>query len=43
MSESPTVDESRDRRHRTGWPVGEVATATLWFVRGTNGEMGRLP
>jgi hypothetical protein len=38
MAADPTVDESRDRLHRAGWSVGEVATAAGWSVTGTNGE-----
>jgi hypothetical protein len=38
MGEFPGVDESRDRLHRAGWSVGEIATATRWLVTGTNGE-----
>jgi hypothetical protein len=34
----PTVDESRDRLHRAGWSVGEIATAACWVVSGTNGQ-----
>jgi hypothetical protein len=37
MSSYPSVDESRDRLHRAGWSVGEIATATRWLVTGTNG------
>jgi hypothetical protein len=33
----PSVNESRDRLHRAGWSVGEIATATRWLVTGTNG------
>ena len=38
MSTYPSVDESRDRLHRAGWSVGEVAGARTWVVSGTNGE-----
>jgi hypothetical protein len=38
MSAYPTIDESRDRLHRAGWSVGEIATATRWQVCGTNGD-----
>jgi hypothetical protein len=38
MGAFPTVDESRDRLHRTGWSVGEIATTTRWLVMGSNGE-----
>jgi hypothetical protein len=34
----PSVDESRDRLHRAGWSVGEVAQGAIWHVSGTNGE-----
>jgi hypothetical protein len=30
MGEFPGVDESRDRLHRAGWSVGEIASATRW-------------
>ena len=32
------MNESRDRLHRAGWSVGEIATATAWVVTGANGE-----
>jgi hypothetical protein len=38
MRRYPSVDESRDRLHRAGWSVGEIATATHWQVDGGNGE-----
>jgi hypothetical protein len=38
MNTYPSVDESRDRLHRAGWSVGEIATATRWLICGTNGE-----
>jgi hypothetical protein len=38
MSTHPTVDESRDRLHRAGWSVGEIATASTWVITGSNGE-----
>jgi hypothetical protein len=38
MPTHPTVDESRDRLHRAGWSVGEIATALAWVITGTNGE-----
>jgi hypothetical protein len=38
MPTFPSVDESRDRLHRAGWSVGEIATATRWQVDGRNGE-----
>jgi hypothetical protein len=38
MSAYPTVDDSRDRLHRAGWSVGEIATAAGWVVSGSNGE-----
>jgi hypothetical protein len=38
MGESPPVDESRDRLHRAGWPVGEATPATRWQVSGRNEE-----
>jgi hypothetical protein len=38
MTSFPTVDESRDRLHRTGWSVGDAAFGPLWRVTGTNGE-----
>ena len=38
----PSVAESRDRLHRAGWSVGEMAfgpgQALVWVVGGTNGE-----
>jgi hypothetical protein len=37
MSTYTGVDESRDRLHRAGWSVGEIATATRWLVIGGNG------
>jgi hypothetical protein len=33
MPTFPTVDESRDRLHRAGWSVGEIATAAEWLDR----------
>jgi hypothetical protein len=38
VSAYPTVDESRDRLHRAGWSIGELAMATCWVVTGNNGE-----
>jgi hypothetical protein len=38
MSTYPSVDESRDRLHRAGWSVSEIATATRSIISGTNGE-----
>jgi hypothetical protein len=38
MGTYPSVDESRDRLHRAGWSVGEIATAAGWLVTDTNGE-----
>jgi hypothetical protein len=38
MPSYPGVDESRERLHRAGWSVGEVATARRWWVSGSNGE-----
>jgi hypothetical protein len=38
MPTYPSVDESRDRLHRAGWSVGEVATAAGWLATGSNGE-----
>jgi hypothetical protein len=38
MAIYPSVDESRDRLHRAGWSVGEIASAAGWLVAGTNGE-----
>jgi hypothetical protein len=35
MATYPTVDESRDRLHRAGWSVGEMATAADWVVTST--------
>jgi hypothetical protein len=43
MGEFPGVDESRDRLHRAGWSVGEVASATRWLVCGWNGETRSRP
>jgi hypothetical protein len=37
MSTHPTMDESGDRLHRTGWSAGEIATATRGLVNDTNG------
>jgi hypothetical protein len=37
-SNLPTVDDCRDRLHRAGWSVGEVAGAWTWMVAGNNGE-----
>jgi hypothetical protein len=34
----PSVDESRDRLHRAGWSVGEVAGIGAWPGRLSNGE-----
>ena len=34
----PSVDESLDRLRRAGWSVGDVGTAEVWLVTGTNGE-----
>jgi hypothetical protein len=34
----PTVDESRDRLHRAGWNVGEVAGIGGWPELRSNGE-----
>jgi hypothetical protein len=38
MGAFPSVDESRDRLHRAGWSVGEIASANCWLVTGANGE-----
>jgi hypothetical protein len=42
MPNYPTVDESRDRLHRAGWSLGEIAfgplCAQVWQVDGHNGE-----
>jgi hypothetical protein len=38
LAQFPGVDESRNRLHRAGWSVGEIATATRWLVSGANGE-----
>jgi hypothetical protein len=38
MTELPDVDESRDRLHRAGWSIGEIAGVTCWVVPGHNGE-----
>jgi hypothetical protein len=42
MPSYPTVDESRDRLHRAGWSLGEIAFgprgAEVWPVDGQNGE-----
>jgi hypothetical protein len=38
MTPYPTVDESRDRLHRAGWSVGEIASAAGWVGTGANGE-----
>jgi hypothetical protein len=38
MTERPRVDESRDRLHRAGWSIGEIADVTFWVVAGNNGE-----
>jgi hypothetical protein len=38
VSTYSNVDESRDRLHRAGWSVGEIASATRWLVTGSNGE-----
>jgi hypothetical protein len=35
----PSVDESRDRLHRAGWSVGEVAGIGGWPERRSNGEV----
>jgi hypothetical protein len=32
------VDDCRDRLHRAGWSVGEVAGAARWLINGANGE-----
>jgi hypothetical protein len=42
MTTHPSVDESRDRLHRAGWSVGEIATATAWVV-GERHERGKRP
>jgi hypothetical protein len=34
----PSVDESADRRHRAGWSMGELLTASGRVVTGTKGE-----
>jgi len=34
----PTVDASRLRLHRSGWSIGETATAGGWIANGNNGE-----
>jgi hypothetical protein len=34
----PSVDESRDRLHRAGWSVGEVAGTGGWPELRSNGE-----
>jgi hypothetical protein len=34
----PTVDDCRNRLHRAGWSVGEVASGTRWLINGANGE-----
>jgi hypothetical protein len=39
MTPYPSVDESRDRLHRAGWSVGEIASAAGWLVTGTNGDV----
>ena len=33
----PTVDASHRRLHRSGWSIGETATAGGWLVIGSNG------
>jgi hypothetical protein len=38
MTELPGVDECRDRLHRAGWSMGEIAGVTCWLVSGQNGE-----
>jgi hypothetical protein len=38
MMEHPGVDECRDRLHRAGWSIGEIAGVTCWVVSGHNGE-----
>jgi hypothetical protein len=42
MPSYPTADESRDRLHRAGWSLGEIAfgplAAEVWQVDGQNGE-----
>jgi hypothetical protein len=39
MPTYPTVDESRDRLHRAGWSIGEIATAMRWLATGSNGDV----
>jgi hypothetical protein len=39
MPTFPSIDESRDRLHRAGWSVGEIATATRWVVYGNSKGM----
>jgi hypothetical protein len=34
----PSVHECRDRLHRAGWSIGEIAGVTCWVVSGQNGE-----
>jgi hypothetical protein len=41
MPSYPPVDESRDRLHRAGWPLGEACFGRRWQVDGSNGE-GRI-
>ena len=38
MPTYPTVDECRERLHRAGWSVGEVAGVFTWLVTGSIGE-----
>jgi hypothetical protein len=38
MPHFPAVDESRERLHRAGWSVAEIAAAAGRFVTGSNGE-----
>jgi hypothetical protein len=39
MPTFPNVGESRDRLHRAGWSVGEIATASAWVVTGANSDV----
>jgi hypothetical protein len=33
-----SIEECRDRLHRAGWSIGEVAASTVWIITGTNGD-----
>jgi hypothetical protein len=38
----PTVDSSRTRLYRSGWSIGETATASGWLVTGHKGKQAKI-